>query len=223
MTKTELAQRASISRQTLDNLLMAPSGGSRLVPSIQTLMSLSVALRLHPFWLTDAIFDEVRIASRAKQLVQGDRGAFVLDKTCPDGSVVAPGQIFQKIWTNQILSNNDYSKRKMVCWDDQIEVTVTRQDGSQYQAHKLQPDRREATVTPSACYPGGVVDTEVVFTAPQEAGVAFSYWRVAEADGTPCFHESAGMWVLVIVEPAIERRLSFPGATDKSLADCPAA
>ena len=213
MTKKQLAQRANISRQTLDNLLQAPAGESRLVPSIQTLMSLSVALRLHPFWLTDAIFEEVRMAKRTKQLVQGDRAGLVRDATCPDGCVVEPGASFRKVWTNQILSSHDYTGRKLVCWDDHVEVTVTRRDGSRYQAHRLLPKTREIFPDISAMHLGGVPDSAVDFVAPHEPGVAFSYWRLAEADGTLCFHESAAMWALVFVEPLAQRRRPFPGAT----------
>ena len=97
LSKKELAHKANISRQTLDNLLLVSSGADRKLPSVQTLMSLSVALRLHPFWLTDALFEEARVAARLTKLMQGARPGFGRHSSCPDGFAWEPVARFQNV------------------------------------------------------------------------------------------------------------------------------
>ena len=58
---------------------------------------------------------------------------------------------------------------------------------------------------------GSVVTVTVEFTAPMEPGPALSYWLVADADGKYCYSESAGLWVIVYVEPDAAVRNAFPG------------
>jgi transcriptional regulator with XRE-family HTH domain len=217
LTKRELAKRAGLSRQTLANLLSATPGYS-LTPSVQTLMSLSVVLRLHPFWLIDSLFGEFPSASYAKHALRGDRIGFVCDTSCPDGCVVEPGAKFQKIWTSQFLGAGiDHSQRRLICWDEHVEVLITDQEGRTALGQRLIPESRIAFPHAQDLVFGSVADFSVNFVAPLEPGFAFSYWRLAESDGTPVFSESAGMWVLVFVEPSPAMRAPFPGAETISI------
>ena len=103
LTKKDLATKARLSRQTLDNVLKLGVKGDDLIPSIKTLLCLSVALQVHPFWLTDGIFEDHRLSAHLKAQMHGDRAGFVADVASPDGCLVAPGARFEKVWAAQFL------------------------------------------------------------------------------------------------------------------------
>lgn len=212
LTKKELATKARLSRQTLDNVLRLGAKGDDLIPSIKTLLCLSVALGVHPFWLTDGIFEDYRLSAHLKAQMRGDRAGFVADLACPDGCLVAPGARFEKVWSAQFLGTALLAGRKVVCADDQIDATAFELDGRPCAVRLLTPRVREVFVEGDAPSQGSVVTVTVEFTAPMEPGPALSYWLVAEADGKLCYSESAGLWVIVVVEPDAALRSAFPGA-----------
>jgi transcriptional regulator with XRE-family HTH domain len=212
LTKKDLAAKARLSRQTLDNVLRLGSKGDDLIPSVKTLLCLSVALRVHPFWLTDGIFEDHRLSAHLKAQMRGDRAGFVSDVACADGCLVAPGARFQKVWSAQFLGSANLAGRKVVCADDQIDPGAFELDGRPCAIRLLTSQVREVCVEGAAPTQGSVVTITIEFTAPLEPGPAFSYWLVAEADGKFCYSESAGLWVIVYVEPDALVRSAFPGA-----------
>ena len=212
LSKKELAAQARLSRQTLDNVLRLGTKGDDLIPSVKTLLCLSVALRVHPFWFTDGIFEDYRLSAHLKAQMRGDRAGFVADVSCPDGCLVAPGERFVKVWSAHFLGSANLAGRKVVCADDLIDRSAFEMDGNPCELRLLTPRVREVFGEGDTPTQGSVVTVTIEFTAPMEPGPAMSYWLVAEADGRFCYGESAGLWVIVNVEPDEAVRRAFPGA-----------
>lgn len=212
LTKKELAARAALSRQTLDNVLQLGEQGDAAMPSVRTLLALAMGLRVHPYWLVEGLMAHVRVSMHLQAMMQGDRAGYVRDVSCPDACLVAPGTHFFKSWSAQVLGGQVWQGRKLVCWDDQLKVQATTLAGADVPVRWLVPDAREVKLDTAAG--SDIIDGGVGFTAPMEPGVAVSHWLPTFADGTPAFSESAGIWVVVIVEPDAARRAAFPQASN---------
>ena len=153
-------------------------------------------------------------------LMQGDRGGYVEDTSVPDGCVVAPGARFTKTWTAQNLGQAQWAGRRLVCWDDQLEVQAMGLAGepTHEPVQRLIPD--VTSVDLGWVQEGDVFEATVAFTAPLRPGPAVSYWLGVEADGTPFYSESAGGPLIVHVVPDAHHRAASPGVLDEG-ADLP--
>lgn len=220
LSKRDLASRADLSRQTLDNVLHLGHLRESRMPSIRTLLCLATALKVHPYWLVDGLMHTVPLSMHVKAQMAGDRAAFVEDVTSPDACVVAPGQHFFKAWTAQNLSGTTWVGRRIRCWDDQLELRAERLDGSDDRVSRLRPDVLEYAF---GDVPGGAVFGGVIgFTAPVEPGPAASYWVLTESDGSPSFGENIAVWVVVVVEPDADKRAAWPRALNSKELKVPA-
>ena len=167
-TKKELAARAGLSRQTLDNVLQLGShGDADMMPSVRTLLSLATALKVHPYWLVEGLMAHARVSMHLKALMQGDRVGFVEDISCPDACVVAPGEHFYKAWSAQNLNEQAWEGRRVVCWDDRVEVRALSFDGTEGPVQRLIPDVREMIL--DGVPPGGVFGDALGFNGPPDA------------------------------------------------------
>ena len=122
------------------------------------------------------------------------------------------GERFQKVWAAHILSAAPQAGRKVVCADDQIDRSGFEMDGKPCEVRLLTSRVHEVLMEEGAPSQGSVVTVTIEFTAPMEPGPAMSYWLVADGDGRFCYDESAGLWVIVNVEPNAAVRSAFPGA-----------
>jgi len=105
--------------------------------------------------------------------------AFVDDVTIPDDTIVAPGQEIEKIW---LVENNGTCN-----WE--IDYTLRMVDGLAMGASSIQALR--PTVS------GKQVEISILFTAPTDAGRAFSQWQAHDPEGNPFGDE---FFVQVIVD-----------------------
>lgn len=92
--------------------------------------------------------------------------AFVKDVTIPDGTSLAPGEVFTKIWRLQ--------NRGTCTWTSDYMLVYTSEDpmGS-----------TTAVRLPGNVAPGQTVDVSVTFTAPASAGYHISYWMLRNPSG----------------------------------------
>ena len=210
LNKKDLAARAGLSRQTLDNLMKLGLEGDSAMPAVRTLMALAVALKVHPYWLVEGLTRNLRVSLHLRQLMQGTRVGFVEDMSAPDGCLVAPGAHFYKCWSAQNLSGRPWFVEKLVCWDDELEAEGILLNGEVRPVHRLIPDVKEISI--GEIGPEEVFWREIGFTAPTEPGLAASYWIPLNDDGTRCFDESVGLWVIVEVGAPSQALKCFPEA-----------
>jgi len=95
-----------------------------------------------------------------------DRAEFVRDVTFLDGSVIAPGATFTKIWR---------VKNSGACtWNSNYALVFV--DGDALHAYKIVPLSRNV-------YPGETVDLSVELTAPAKQGHYKSFWMIRNSSG----------------------------------------
>lgn len=131
---------------------------------------------------------------------RGDRSVFVADITIPDGTLVAPGARFTKVWELQNVGTVPWVGRVLRCIDEQLDVRLIDADGTAgipgiahvaRVAEKLQPDAMEIAVPHTA--PGEIVRLSVDFKAPTVPSTCISYWKSFFEDGSLCFPNSVGL------------------------------
>jgi len=109
--------------------------------------------------------------------------AFIDDVTIPDDTVVAPAQEIEKVW---LVENSGTCN-----WE--IDYTLRLVDGLPMGVSTILALR--PTVS------GKQVEISIIFTAPTDAGRAFSSWQAHDPDGNPFGNE---FFVQVIVDPNYE-------------------
>ncbi len=109
--------------------------------------------------------------------------SFLDDITIPDDTVVAPAQEIEKVW----LVENSGSCN----WE--IDYTLRLVDGLPMGVSTILALR--PTVS------GKQIEISILFTAPTDAGRAFSSWQAHDPDGNPFGNE---FFVQVIVDPNFE-------------------
>lgn len=193
MTQSELSRLTGVSRQTLLSLAQVPNK----MPSLQTLVSLAEALKVHPLRLVHLVI-EVAPHHRtvANQRSHNDQSVFVRDVNYEDGTRVLPGQRFVKTWELQNVGKVPWEGRLLQCMDEEI-VVCTRTGETLHLAHNLQPTHTRVAVPTTR--PGDLVQVSVEFTAPEPPGTVLSYWKSTFANGALCFPKSRGVWVKVQV------------------------
>lgn len=197
LSLVELCRRAGISRQSL--YLLEQGGGPARLPSLKLVVSLANALRVHPLKLLQLVLDASPAAIKVKDAPTVDRSAFVADVTLPDGVWVAPGQRVLKVWALQNAGRVAWEGRQLLCQDEEV-VVYARSGQELLLAPPLMPDSPCISVPFTA--PGETVELQMWFTAPDAPATVLSYWKMAFADGTPCFPDNRGVWVrLTVVEP----------------------
>lgn len=103
---------------------------------------------------------------------------FVRDMTYSDGTIVAPGTSFIKIWR---MHNDGKSS-----WDN---VALAHVGGNSLASHQLTPVLSHVGA-------GDLVDIEVMLTAPTQSGRHCGYFRLATQDGVKFGHR---IWVDIFV------------------------
>lgn len=166
------------------------------MPSLGTLIALSIPLEVHPLRLLQLLFLDIPLPKTIRRAADGDRSAFLADVTYPDGTLVLPGETFAKTWRLENAGSVPWLNRKLMCLDDDIVVLLN--DGEKLSIGAgLVPEAREVPVPDTL--PGGQVDVSVAFTAPAQPCTVLSYWKMIDADGTPCFPGATGVWAKVQV------------------------
>lgn len=197
VSRTELARRAHLSRESLYKLLR----GDIANPAISTLHGLAVALEISPLHLIRQYFDDLNLGPGTLLSTHhpDDHSSFVRDVTVPDDMVVGINETFVKTWEIQNTGRLCWQKRQLACQDDDYVLARREPDGrltAILDCH-LNPSQRRIDIpeTPS----GETVLLSVSFTSPPLPCTAVSVWKMVDADGNLCFPEATGLWARVRV------------------------
>lgn len=190
LTKSELANSAGISRQTLYKLLNAEITEAKL----STLIKLSQVLRLHPLDLLRIYFDGAAINN------QNDSSGFMGDVTYPDNSIVMINQRFTKVWSVKNLGNKTWQNRKLICVDEHLNVSISdsNTDNIHINCQRGLVPTIDSISIPKV-QPGESVELSVEFQAPPYPCTAISYWKSINRNGEYCFPDKEGLSCLVKV------------------------
>lgn len=192
ISQVTLAARAGISRQGLVKLL----NGEVRSPEIATIHAIASVLGVSPIYLLrllrgkSVIDREIATASA----VRGDHSSFVSDVTAPNGTLMKPGERFEKIWRIQNSGDVRWAGRRLRCVDERAAPGLDEATRAQL---CLVPEVPEIAVSDAA--PGDVVDLSVWFTAPTVPATCVSIWKMVDADGKDCFPRLNGLNVVIVV------------------------
>lgn len=197
ITRTELARRAHLSRESLYKLLR----GEIINPSIQTLHGLAIALEVSPIFLLRQYFDDLNLgaATRLPSHHPDDHVSFVRDVTIPDDMAVGVNQRFVKTWEVQNTGGITWRGRQLVCCDDNF-VLARRLPGGgleEVMDSHLIPATRAVPI--QELKSGGIAAISVEFVAPSLPCTVMSLWKIVDAQGALCFPDFSGLWVKVRV------------------------
>lgn len=181
-----------MSRQAVVKLL---SGETR-DPQITTVRALAFALQVSPIHLFRLLLERNPIdrAIQSMALHDGDHSSFVADVTIPDGSLVAPGKRFEKIWDIQNTGRTEWVGRTLRCANFPSDQNV-----AELQTF-LRPDVDQIVVPDTS--PGQVSRLTVWFTAPMIPCNCISVWKMTDANGADCFPALSGLQCVVTVSAA---------------------
>ena len=197
ISRTEVARRAGISRESLYKLLRGETSN----PSIETLHGMAIALNVAPIYLLRTFFDDLRLgcATLLPTLHPNDYISFVRDVSIPDGASVGTNQSIVKTWELQNTGSTPWHNRKLVCQDKDYVIARRMPDGSLQEALdcRLIPERDEIPIPDTQ--PGEVISVSVSFVTPKLPCSVISTWKMTDAGGKFCFPEFTGIWVSVRV------------------------
>ncbi len=197
ISRTELARRARLSRESLYKLLR----GDIANPSIETLHGLALALEVSPLYLIRQYFDDLNLGpgTLLRSRHENDHCSFVRDVTIPDDMAVGVNQTFVKVWEIQNTGTLHWHNRQLSCQDDDYVLARRASDGTLQEVMDchLLPANRHVPLPDAA--PGEVLRVGVEFVAPPFPCTVMSMWKVTDGDGALCFPDFVGIWVRVRV------------------------
>lgn len=178
-SKSQLAEKAGISRSSLYNLIKGDVGECKL----STLLSLAAVLKVHPFELIQPF---LRQSKPANTRTIGTE--FIEDVTYPDYSLVMPNQRFTKIWSVLNSGTRAWENLWLTCQDQP--VTGSAQYG-------LQPVNN--TVPIPYTEPNQRASVMVDFIAPSLPCTVMSEWKTTDSAGQLVFPNKSPLYCLVKV------------------------
>lgn len=183
LNKSQLAERAGISRVSLYNLLNGDVAESKL----STLIRVSSALGIHPLDLLHPYFKSIMCDVSSGSQYVGT--SFIEDVTYPDYSVVMPNQKFTKTWLVMNTGKTAWDGLFLTCQDSPLAVrnVVTG----------LTPSHRSVPIPFTA--PGENLCISVELTAPGLPGTVKSEWKTTRDDGSVVFPEKIPLYCIVKV------------------------
>ncbi len=96
-----------------------------------------------------------------------DNSKFLQDVTIPDGTILAPGQVFEKTWAFQNIGRCAWNQGYTIAWvSGDVMQGVTRP-------------------LPEVVAPNGTVNATVRLTAPFKPGTYKGVWRLFNSKGEP--------------------------------------
>lgn len=146
----------------------------------------------------DLVFEDYKLPTPVQRQYRerGDLSVFVADVTFPDGTQVATGSTFTKVWEMQNVGTVPWNQRFLKCMDEHI-VTTSRSGGPVRVSPQLAPAVDKVPIPETA--PDEVVRLAVDFIAPEFPCSCISYWKSVFANGSLCYPDSAGLTCHVTV------------------------
>lgn len=126
--------------------------------------------------------------------------AFFVRDAIADGTVVAPGQVFQQTWTLYNpgpLAWPAGSDVRFVSGDSMFNVDMSRASNIDYLTSAMGSNKLSSPLEP-----GQSADFTVTLRAPNRVGGAISYWRLKLANGMPFGHR---LWCEVQMSEAAKK------------------
>jgi len=152
ISRSELAARAGISRETLYRMLRGEVGRA----SVDTVFGLARATQTAPIQLLRLLYHDLDMGpgTTLTTLHAKDHHSFVRDVTVPDNMLVEANQRFTKIWEVQNTGEIAWNGRSYRCMDDEMVLARRAQDGTLVPVvdANLLPEQREV------CCPAGGAD-----------------------------------------------------------------
>lgn len=194
LTMSELARKTGVSRQALYAML----DGSTAQARVSTLIALAHALKVHPIVLFRHSLSQMELPkfTTTGAKYQFDASGFVRE-TVPDNAEVIAGQTFCKTWEIQNIGHVAWSKRKLLCMDENVDAPRWGEGAPCNANRRLLPS--ENCISIPDTLPGDSVLLNVQFTAPDHPCSVMSYWKMIDEQGDICFPETEGIWCLVRV------------------------
>jgi DNA-binding winged helix-turn-helix (wHTH) protein len=115
---------------------------------------------------------------------KGDRSRFIRDVTVPDGSVVAPGEQFEKVWEIQNAGSVPWCNRHF------------RRTGVCSGPGRLSSEPLTPVPTTN---PGQLCLMRMQLTAPSQPGSYYAEWKMVDKDGNLSFLRQAPLFVSIDV------------------------
>jgi transcriptional regulator with XRE-family HTH domain len=197
MNKMQLARRAGISRQTLENLLGFAERDGTSMPAIRTFLLLGQALRVHPAWLMEGLFCNVAVDARIDVHVRPGHCEAVTDLNYPQGVVAAPGTRLTKRWSIRNTSDQVWQGVQLVC-QDLLLSTISKRSGDTLHATDSLKAEVDSVALPDLA-PGQSTEVAVDFTSPITSGTVISRWLAVGPQGQPLEQPHVGAFCMVHV------------------------
>lgn len=142
-----------------------------LTPSATATATITPTATLEPptptVSMTEATPTAAAPSARVEQEAKDDDAVLVEDTTIPDGTIVKPGQAFDKIWKVKNTGTTTWSTAYRLVYLDGLQ-------GSTFKVAFVH------TVKPAM-----TLEIKVPFVAPTEPGTYYSYWRMYNANLEP--------------------------------------
>lgn len=192
MTTTEAARRSGISRQTWHKLLRADISEARL----STLIQIADTLEVPPLSMLRIFFEDA--PGKSSKGTRGKRyPSALLGETCPDYTVVAAGQPFEKTWDIINLSGETWSGWQLKCIDAEMRAanksSVRRRDVQ----YNLQPQADSIALPDTIA--GESLHLSMTFQAPNTTCTAASHWKLVNTQGEVMTPKLTGLYCIVKV------------------------
>lgn len=204
-TMTDIAADAGIARSYLYEL----ASGKKRDPSVRTLLSVAEALNISPLLLFRFFAELQGTASFATRVLPTNRAQGVLDPndvavfnadvTTPDHAVLAPGEIFHKIWEFQNMGSIPWRGRKLVRVDGEYVVAKRTPGGGLLPVLDAHLTSLYQEVDVPVTLPGQPVRIGVDFAAPRETCTVASVWRLEDGNGRSCYGAAFICHVIITV------------------------
>ncbi|MBX9869836.1 MAG: helix-turn-helix domain-containing protein [Burkholderiaceae bacterium] len=200
----EIAADAGMARSYLYEL----TSGKKRDPSVRTLLRLSTALLISPLVLFRFFAEMEGVTSFAANMPTNravglndanDIAVFNADVSTPDHAVLAPGEVFKKIWEFQNVGSVPWRERKLVRVDGEYVLAKRAPNGALNAILDTYLTSLHQKVDIPVTLPGQPVRIAVEFAAPQESCTVASIWRIVDHHGQPCYGTSFICHVVITV------------------------
>jgi transcriptional regulator with XRE-family HTH domain len=197
LTISETAKRAQISRGALNKYLSLEVRDGKL----STFVQLARVLDEHPLKLLSIFFNgwdfAEQNANRTESIAVGDDVGFISDLDLPDNYPVARSATFEKSWELKNVGKVPWLNRRMICIDEEVQVSSQKEALHDHRFTGLQPLTPEIEVPTTM--PSENVILTVKFKAPSYPGTMISHWKMIDEDGNYCYPNTLGIFCKVQV------------------------